>query len=773
MDRPDKSKKVVDNAKPVDVTDVGDDFASGHDKMLAILERVKERAPYEFPFFGQQMHVKTRREFENLSPNAPLQQKIDLLQRLGFQELLYEETPRLAIDHLTEAFDILSQTAEIGSTTDRIESQNETAFYLAVAWLRQGEVENCCSRNTSESCILPIRGEGVHAKEIGSRQAIKYFQHVLKNARMEKSSQRTLAIDARWLMNIAYMTLGEYPTQVPKDDLIPPEYFNSEVDFPSFENVAPKLGLNTYNHAGGAIVDDFDNDDYLDILTSSSNPSTQTRFFRNNRDGTFTDYTKEAGLTGICGGLNIVQADFNNDGNLDVLILRGAWHGKYGKRPNSLLRNNGNATFTDVTFDAGLGEVHYPTKTAAWADYDNDGDLDLYIGNEHSSEYYAPGQLFRNNGNSTFTDVGAQAGLQPRVFSMGTVWGDIDNDRYPDLFLAGRSLTDQNANRLFHNNQDGTFTDIASKLGMVPKQRSFPFPVWFWDYNNDGALDLYVSASNAGIGLLTLDALNPEAVANRNGVVQGRANLGYPNSRYEPWVFDLPSLYHGNGDGTMVDVAADQNLNSPTEPMGANFGDINGDGFLDFYLATGNVGYWILRPNIMFLNNEGRGFSDVTMGGGFGHLQKGHGVSFADIDNDGDQDIYVQMGGQLPGDKYYDSLFQNPGFGHHWITIKLVGKTSNTSAIGARIHVTISEDGTPRSIYRHVNSGGSFGCNPLQQNIGLRMAEKIDSIEVYWPTSDTTQVFRDVKMDQTIRITEGENSFQTIKLKTLELGRKK
>ena len=165
-----------------------------------------------------------------------------------------------------------------------------------------------------------------------------------------------------------------------------------------------------------------------------------------------------------------------------------------------------------------------------------------------------------------------------------------------------------------------------------------------------------------------------------------------------------------------------------------------------------------------------RSFANVTMAGGFGHLQKGHGVSFADLDNDGDQDVYVQMGGAYPGDKFNDALFENPGFGNHWITIKLEGRQSNRSAIGARIHARIDEGGKQRSVYRHVNSGGSFGCNPLRQTIGLGKAERILKLEIFWPTTGKTQTFADVGTNQIVRIVEGEDRYNRIQLKTLRLG---
>ena len=445
----------------------------------------------------------------------------------------FEETPHLAIEFLTEANELLSQVV-LPDSNLKIQAYNGTKFFLGLAYLRLGETENCCLRHSGESCILPIQGSGLHNQEQGSRQAIKYFTEMLEfnatPARQRRGVNWHAA--AHWLLNIAYMTLGEYPDQVAEKYRVPPEFFQSEVEFPRFENVAPKLAMgDTYNHAGGAIVDDFNNDDYLDVFVSSSAPTEQTRFFVNNRDGTFSERTKAAGLTGLYGGLNMVQADYDNDGNLDVFIVRGGWHGTLGQHPNSLLRNHGDGTFADVTLDAGLGEVHYPVKTASWADYDNDGDLDLFVANESSvmpggkrqrRAMRAPSQLFRNNADGTFTDVAASAGVDIHTFGMGTVWGDYDNDRYPDLYVAGRSR-----NGLFHNNQDGTFTLVSSDIMSTRPQ--FPFPVWFWDFDNDGALDLFVSSTTGNIGVISLDSVSERTELDSPGFYQITGSIGIGN----------------------------------------------------------------------------------------------------------------------------------------------------------------------------------------------------------------------------------------------------
>jgi hypothetical protein len=190
--------------------------------------------------------------------------------------------------------------------------------------------------------------------------------------------------------------------------------------------------------------------------------------------------------------------------------------------------------------------------------------------------------------------------------------------------------------------------------------------------------------------------------------------------------------------------------------MGCNYGDLDNDGWLDFYVGTGNPDYRMLVPNRMFRNAEGKRFQDVTTSGGFGHLRKGHGVAFGDIDLDGDQDLFLKVGGALEGDTFQSALFENPGHGNHWITLALEGKRTNRAAIGARVRVTIEEAGRPREIYATVSSGSSFGGSSLRQEIGLGRAERIEKIEIRWPASATVQTFENVALDRMYAVREGQ-----------------
>ena len=711
--------------------------------MLFLLKEHADRVARESPIMSEKKVQELRRLSDRLKTgavHAPPLVVLNIHAHLGDLELQKDNLDQ-GIECFFKNYNELKSLSEEDVEATKLKILRvEAAYLLGIAYMRRGETRNCCQRNSPDSCLLPIKDKGIHTNQEDSKQAITYFKEV-----MQKAPQTSpMYIRAKWLLNVMFMTIDGYPDEVPMEYLIQPGVFESDEPFPRFYNIASKLGLDTFDLAGGAIVDDFTGNGYLDIVVSTMDPNGQMRFFRNNEDGTFTDHTREANLMGMVGGLNTLHADYDNDGDLDILVLRGGWSAmsKDGKIPNSLLQNNGEGRFADMTFDAGLGEVHYPTQTAAWADYDNDGDLDIYIGNETGS-VSAPCQLFQNKGDGTFTDRAKEAGVLNLGFTKGVAWGDYNDDGFPDLYVSNLGA----ANRLFRNNGDGTFVDVAQQAGVTDPKNSFP--IWFWDFDNDGVLDLFVSSYESDRG-------NLAAVAT--------SKLGLPIE------YEMAHLYKGDGRGGFKEVAKAQNLTQLTLPMGVNFGDLDNDGYLDFYLGTGYPSYEALMPNVMYRNRGGTGFSDVTSAGGFGHLQKGHGIAFADLDNDGDQDVFVQMGGFFLGDKYYNALFENPGFGNHWISIRLVGVRSNRSAIGARIHLQVTENGKQRSIYKHVDSGGSFGANPLRQTIGLGKASRIEILEVYWPTTKRTQTFRDLPVDGFIQITEGMEQFKPLELKKLKLG---
>jgi hypothetical protein len=230
----------------------------------------------------------------------------------------------------------------------------------------------------------------------------------------------------------------------------------------------------------------------------------------------------------------------------------------------------------------------------------------------------------------------------------------------------------------------------------------------------------------------------------------------------KPYEGETPRLYHNNHDGTFTDVTKSVHLDRVILTMGANFGDLDNDGFLDIYLGTGDSTYQALLPNRMFRNGEGKRFLDVTTSGGFGHLQKGHAIAFGDLENTGNEDIFEEMGGALPGDTFQSALYHNPGHGNHWITLELEGVITNRAAFGARIDCTITENGRKRHIYRTVGYGSSFGGNPLRQHIGIGSAVTVDKIEVTWPTSRTLQQFQNVKADQTLRLREGVERLEPV-----------
>ncbi len=650
--------------------------------------------------------------------------------RLGFEHLRLGQMEE-SLRELNRAAELLRQAGGGGALAAQLD------FILGLAYLQAAEDQNCIDNHTAASCILPIRGDGIHPIKEPGRQAGDHFLAVVE------AQPRNLS--ARWLLNLARMITDDHPQGVPEPFRLPPTAFAAEEEFPPWRDVAPELGVNVVDLAGGAVMDDFDGDGLLDLVTSTYDHCDGMKAFRNTGDGGFEEVTEAWGLEHQFGGLNLVHADYDNDGDLDLLVLRGAWLLQRGKLRNSLLRNDlaGPAgRFVDATREAGMATPAYPTQTAVWGDYDGDGDLDLFVGNESAAGENHPSQLFRNDGDGTFTDVAAAAGVENLRYAKAVAWGDYDDDGDADLYVSNHGV-----NRLYRNDGDGgggvTFTDVAPALGVTGPDRSFAS--WFFDFDNDGDLDLFVADYEGPPDLVVASYFELETGSGQ------------------------PYLYRNDG-GRFAEVSRPLGIVRPALPMGANYGDLDNDGWLDVYLGTGDPFYENTHPNVMLRNRRGEGFGEVTFAGGFGHIQKGHGVAFGDLDNDGDQDLFHQLGGFFPGDDFGNVLFENPEAEANWITLRLVGRRANRFGVGARIEVKVAAAGGERSIHLLAGSGGSFGGSSLQQEIGLGDAEAIVEIVLRWPGSGTVQVFPGVPMNRVYDAVEGEGELVAREVPRLRLG---
>jgi hypothetical protein len=613
---------------------------------------------------------------------------------------------------------------------------------LALAWLRLGERNNCISGHGMSSCIFPIQGGGVYTDPDASRKALALYSEILKNDPDD--------LESRWLLNLAAMTIGGYPAGTPPAWLIPGlDKDAGEYKLRAFEDMAGSLHLaGSRNMGGGSIIDDFNNDGYLDIVSSDWGNESGMHYYQNNGEGTFKDVTERSGLGAVKGAFNILQVDYNNDGLMDIFVLRGGWKGAYGKLPKTLLKNNGDGTFRDVTVESGLISLH-PTQTAVWADFNNDGWPDVFIGNETTSIYdYNPCELWINNKDGTFSECAKQAGCAAAAYVKGVTSADYDNDNWPDIFLSQRD----GGKTLFRNK--GLHTRIpqfenATHQAGLDKDTTYTLPAWFWDYDNDGWPDIFVCGYKFN-----------GSIAKAEAAVALHIPIAALSTMY---------LYHNNHDGSFTNVSKEAGLDLPVFAMGSNFGDFDNDGWPDMYLGTGNPDFESLSPNRLFKNIGGKKFADVTRSARVGNLQKGHGVAIADVDNDGDQDIFIEMGGAYPGDAYYNSFYVNPGQNdNNWIGIALEGVSSSRCALGAHIAVHFTEDGLSRTVYRDISSGGSFGCSPLRQEIGIGRAGVIDELVIKWPASGIVQTFTHILPRQFIKIREGDAAIVKMNLRPLK-----
>jgi len=542
----------------------------------------------------------------------------------------------------------------------------------------------------------------------------------------------------------------------------------------SFLNVARESGLNAKTIFGGEHKNkyllettgcgvafyDYDNDGWLDIFLvngsrlegfpKGSEPT--SHLFRNNRDGTFTDVTLKAGVAHSGWGQAVCVGDYDNDGWDDLFVTY------FGK--NVLYHNNGDGTFTDVSQKAGVAGTGTRWNTGcAFVDYDRDGKLDLFVANYidldlatapvpesgpclYKSVMVACGPpglkggkniLYHNNGDGTFSDASESSGILRAngTYGLGVLTADFDNDGWPDIYVAN----DSTASALYQNKKNGKFEDIAIEAGCALSPDGKPqagMGVSAADYDLDGNLDI-IKTNFAG---------------------------------------DTPSLYHNQGGANFEDATFSAGLGAHTQFLGwgCGFFDMDNDGWADILICNGHVypeveqlkteaGY--AQRKLLYQNLHNGHFADISlqMGPGISEPVASRGAAFGDFDNDGDIDVVVNTVNDYPQLLRCDSKLNN-----NWIKIRTIGTKSNRSGIGARlVCVTqVAGESKPHRQIDEVRSGGGyFSQNDLRVHFGLGKAEKVDVLEVHWP-SGQADTLKDVKANQVVFVKEGEGITRTM-----------
>ena len=494
----------------------------------------------------------------------------------------------------------------------------------------------------------------------------------------------------------------------------------SGIHFTHTDGGSGKRLFNEQYGSGGGFFD-YDNDGYLDIYLINARPQGEQTdaapstnvLYHNNGDGSFTDVTHVAGIGDTGYGVGATTGDYDNDGDIDLYVTN------FG--PNILYRNNADGTFTDVATFAQVADIGWGTS-CAFADFDNDGFLELYVSNyakytidadkpchRHDIRVYCgpssypaqPDMFYHNNRDGTFTDLTEQSGLlsAPAAHGLGVAIGDSDNDGDADIYVAN----DQDFNFLFQNRGDGTFEEIGLFSGVSCSdmgEAEAGMGVTFEDYDNDGRLDITVSN------------------------FQNETN----------------TLYHNEGDNFFIDATIPAGIAEHTHRYlgwGIGFFDYDNDGYKDIFVANGHTMDNIAevdrstttpQQNLLFRNLGNGRFKDVTaqMGTGFALLKTSRAAAFGDYDNDGDIDILVTNWNQT-----VDLLRNEGGNRNNWIQVKAVGTKSNRSAIGARIKIVTGE----LTQYAEVKSSGSYlAFSDLRVHFGLKDAENINLLEIRWPS---------------------------------------
>jgi tetratricopeptide (TPR) repeat protein len=520
---------------------------------------------------------------------------------------------------------------------------------------------------------------------------------------------------ARFWAWLAAQRLGGYPEWVAASNRMQMQTGHAKAGV-EYEEISARVGLDKTSGGRGIAVFDYDNDGRLDVAIACAHGGLS--LYRNNGDGSFTDVSVESGLYHGTNGFGIAAGDYLNTGYPGLAVCRAGFFGGMVE----LWRNNGDGTFTDVSLESGVSSWG-PSFTCSWCDYDLDGRLELFVCTNIAGLFdrRTPHKLFHNNGDGTFTEVAAQAGIVSRWPAIGHTWGDYNNDGFPDLFLSNAIGEPQ----LFRNNGDGTFTDVTSESGLgLPVMA---FNAQFCDIDNDGWLDIIQYT------------WGPHEDTVHSMQTGGTAPDGHPTR-----------VYRNNRDGSFSLIGRELGLTECWGSMSGNAADLNNDGYLDIALGNGGPLMDRIEPLVLY-ESDGKQFRNVTFSAGLPATGKGHGVNCADLFGDGRMIILSATGGAFPGDLLTTAVFapkQRPG---NYLAVLLTGTKSNRAAIGSRLKLVAGG----REQYRVINNGSNFGCLPPQQHFGLGRLTAVDQLEVWWP-SGLREVFEHLPVNTRVRITEGE-----------------